>query len=117
VLYSLLLLLFARLTQSNHRHSFVQAVNKGKSFSAKAPAPASANKAGAAALGVSPSKLISRSKSAVNPSRGGRQAQADEGGLRPLPGKICRGLFCLGMHCVAFKSLSPYTLRTRRGVM
>jgi hypothetical protein len=103
VLYSLLLLLFARLTQSNHRHSFVQAMNKGKSFSAKATAPASANKAGAAALGVSPSKLISRSKSAVNPSRGGRQqAQGDEGGIRPLPGKICRGLFCLDMHCVAF---------------
>jgi hypothetical protein len=102
VLYSLLLMLYTRLKQPNHRRSCVQAMNKGKSFSAKAPAPASANKAGAAALGVSPSKLISRSKSAVNPSRGGRQAQVDEGGLRPLPGEICRGLFCLDMHCVAF---------------
>jgi hypothetical protein len=51
---------------------FLQALgrNKGGAGAGARGGIAAPTKAGAAALGVSPSKLINRSKSAINPSRG-----------------------------------------------
>lgn len=101
---------------------YLQALNKGKPGAAaggagsarSAAAARGPTKAGAAALGVSPTKLISRSKSAVNPSRAARAGGAEERdslGIRPLPGMFfggCGGLFSCAVLWLAL--LHPSTV-------